>query len=54
MCPWSSLCTVTFKKLASLWLLSVVNVMVLLKEFKASKIGAQFLKCIGPEHGYVV
>ena len=35
MCPWLSLYTVTFKKLASVSLPSVKNLMFLWKEFKA-------------------
>ena len=37
MCPWLSLCNVTFKKLASVSLPSMINHMFLWKEFKASK-----------------
>ena len=35
MCPWLSLCTVTFMKLTYVLLPSEVNFMVLWKEFKA-------------------
>ena len=37
MCPWLSLCTVTFKKLTSVLLPSEINLMFLWKECKASK-----------------
>ena len=37
MCPWISLLNVTFKQLASVFLPSVITLMFLWKEFKASK-----------------
>ena len=35
MCPWLSLCTVAFKKLATVSLPSMMNLMFLWKELKA-------------------
>ena len=37
MCQWLSLCTVTFKNLATVSLPSMMNLMFLWKEFKASE-----------------